>query len=152
MAEERIVMFTDPEETALAERLRQQQMLAEAEQAAKKPKARAEAKPVTTYRKLISFGKLFEVEKDEDYKAAAMTFSEEAGLIARMRQQLAEDGMTVKKEYVKGRENICVHPLIQEIPKHVDCANRTLKILSDILVARGKRKIEEVDGLTEFKL
>lgn len=142
MAEERIVMFTDPEEMPAGA----------AAPEAKKPKVRAEAKPVTTYRKLISFGKVFEVEKDEDYKAAAMTFSEEADLIARMRQQLADDGMTVTKEYVKGRENVCVHPLIQEIPKHVDCANRTLKILSDIIVARGKRKTEEVDGLTEFKL
>ena len=145
MAEERIVMFADPEE-----------MPGGTASGTKEPEARvktrAEVKPVTTYRKLIAFGKQFEVEKDEDYKAAAMTFSEEAGLIARMRQQLAEDGMTVKKEYVKGRENVCVHPLIQEIPKHVDCANRTLKILSDILAARGKRKVEEIDGLSEFKL
>ena len=110
------------------------------------------AKPVSSYRKLISFGKNFEVNQDEDYKAASMTDAEEAALIAKMREQLEEDGMTVSKEYVKGRENICVHPLIQEIPKHVDCANRTLGILGDIIVKRGKKRPDEIDGLSEFKL
>jgi len=110
------------------------------------------AKAVSSYRKLLKFGKIFEVDRDEDYKAAAMTYAEEAELIAKMRTQLAEDGMTVKKEYVKGRENVCVHPLVQEIPKHVDCANRTLGILGNIIVERGKKKAEDVDGLTEFRL
>lgn len=110
------------------------------------------SKSVTSYRKLIAFGRLFEVETDEDYKAAAKTYAEEAELIARMREQLEDDGMTVKKEYVKGRENICVHPLIQEIPKHVDCANRTLGILGDIIAKRGRKKPEAEDGLDQFRL
>ena len=130
---------------------------------AEKPKAQAKApervqekqkakKAVSSYRKLLRFGKIFEVDKDEDYKAAAMTYAEEADLIAKMRTQLAEDGMTVAKEYVKGRQNVCVHPLVTEIPKHVDCANRTLGILGDIIVKRGRKKAEEIDGLSEFRL
>ena len=83
---------------------------------------------------------------------AIKTYAEQAELIATMRNQLAEDGMTVEKEYVKGRANVCVHPLVQEIPKHVDCANRTLGILGDIIVKRGRKKAEEVDGLSEFRL
>lgn len=111
------------------------------------------AKAVSSYRKLMKFGKIFEVDKDEDYKAAAMTYAEEVELIAQMRTQLEEDGMTTTKEYVKGRENLCIHPLVQEIPKHVDCANRTLGILGDIIVKRGKKKPEdEEDSLSEFRL
>jgi len=110
------------------------------------------AKAVSSYRKLLKFGKIFEVHQDEDFKAAAMTYAEEADLIAKMRTQLAEDGMTVEKEYVKGRQNVCVHPLVTEIPKHVDCANRTLGILGDIIVKRGRKKPEEIDGLSEFRL
>ena len=110
------------------------------------------AKVVTSYRKLIRFGKIFGVETDEDYKAAAQTYAEEAELIGKMRAQLEEDGMTVKKEYVKGRENVCVHPLVQEIPKHVDCANRTLGILGDIIERRGKKRQDAADGLSEFLL
>jgi hypothetical protein len=110
------------------------------------------AKAVSSYRKLLKFGKIFEVDKDEDFKAAAMTYAEEVALIATMRTQLENDGMTVEKEYVKGRQNVCIHPLVQEIPKHVDCANRTLGILGDIIVKRGKKKPDEIDGLTEFRL
>lgn len=110
------------------------------------------AKAVSSYRKLLKFGKLFDVDRDEDFKAAAMTYAEEAELIARMRTQLEEDGMTVEKEYVKGRQNVCIHPLVQEIPKHVDCANRTLGILCDIIVKRGKKTEEVQDGLSEFRL
>lgn len=114
--------------------------------------AKISDKPVTAYNKLIEFGKIYEVSDEEDYKAAALTYSQEALLIAKMRQQLAEDGTTITKEYVKGRENLCVHPLIQEIPKHVDCANRTLAILGDIIVKRGKKKPEAADGLSQFRL
>lgn len=106
--------------------------------------------PVSSYQALIEFGKGYGVEEEEDYKAAALTYSQEAELIAKMRRRLAEDGETITKEYVKGRENLCVHPLIQEIPKHVDCANRTLSILGEILVKRGKKKPES-DGLARFK-
>ena len=110
------------------------------------------AKAVSSYRKLLKFGKIFEVDRDEDFKAAAMTYAEEAELIAKMRSQLEDDGMTVEKEYVKGRQNVCIHPLVQEIPKHVDCANRTLGILGDIIVKRGKKKPESDDALAEFRL
>ena len=110
------------------------------------------ARAVSSYKKLITFGRIFEVDQDEDYKAAAMTYAEEAKLIAEMRTQLKNDGMTVNKEYVKGRQNVCVHPLVTEIPKHVDCANRTLGILGDIIVKRGRKKPEEMDALDEFRL
>ena len=110
------------------------------------------AKAVSSYRKLLKFGKIFEVDKDEDFRSAAMTYAEEAELIAKMRTQLEEDGMTVEKEYVKGRQNVCVHPLISELPKHIDCANRTLGIMGDIIVKRGKKKADEIDGLSEFRL
>lgn len=109
-------------------------------------------KPVSSYKQLIEFGKVYEVDAEEDYKAAALTYSQEAQLIAQMRKQLAEDGCTTIKEYVKGRENLCIHPLVQEIPKHVDCANRTLAILGDIIVKRGKKRNDVQDGLTQFRL
>ena len=107
---------------------------------------------VTTIKKLMALGEKYKVAQDEDFMVAAKTFVEEARLIAQLRAQLKEDGLTVKKEYVKGRENLTAHPLIAEIPKHVDCANRTLGILGDIIVKRGKKRPDEVDGLTEFRL
>ena len=112
----------------------------------------AAVRAVTTYRRLMAFGKIYGVAEEEDYKAAAKTYAEQAQLIASMRTQLAEDGMTVEKEYVKGRANVCVHPLVQEIPKHVDSANRTLGLINDIIVKRGKAKPQEEDALSEFRM
>lgn len=113
--------------------------------------AEATVKAVTSLRKIMAFGKIYGVDKEEDFKAAATTYAQEAELIAQMREKLRQDGMTVSKEYVKGRENVCVHPLIQEIPKHVDCANRTLNLIGNIIEQRGK-PVEAEDSLSEFRL
>ena len=117
--------------------------------ASRKPKA---TMPVTTYDRLIAFGKIYNVADEEDYKAAALTYAQEAALIAQMREQLSEDGQTVTKEYVKGRENLCVHPLIQELPKHIDCANRTLSVLGAIIEKRGNKPAESTDNLSKFRI
>lgn len=107
---------------------------------------------VTTVKKLMELGRKYKVDHEEDFIVAVKTFVEEAKLIDRMRKQLNEDGMTVTKEYVKGRENISAHPLIAEIPKHVDCANRLLQSMNAIIESRGQRLEQEKDELDEFRL
>lgn len=107
---------------------------------------------VTSVRKLMELGRKYKVEHEEDFIVAVKTFVEEARLIDRMRKQLDEDGMTVTKEYVKGRENISAHPLISEIPKHVDCANRLLQSMNAIIESRGQRLEQEKDELDGFRL
>lgn len=107
----------------------------------------------TTVKKLLALGEKYKVAQEEDFIQAARTYVEEARLIAQMRAQLKADGLTVMKEYVKGRENLTAHPLIAEIPKHVDCANRTLQSMANIIDTRGEKpeKTEE-DDLTQFRL
>ena len=107
---------------------------------------------MTTVKKLMELGRKYKVDHEEDFIVAVKTFVEEAKLIDRMRKQLNEDGMTVTKEYVKGRENISAHPLIAEIPKHVDCANRLLQSMNAIIESRGQRLEQEKDELDEFRL
>lgn len=107
---------------------------------------------MTTVKKLMELGRKYKVDHEEDFIVAVKTFVEEAKLIDRMRKQLNEDGMTVTKEYVKGRENISAHPLIAEIPKHVDCANRLLQSMNAIIESRGQRLEQEMDELDEFRL
>ena len=108
---------------------------------------------VTTVKKLIALGEKYKVDQEEDFIIAARTFVEEAQLIAKLRAQIKADGLTTKKEYVKGRENLTAHPLIAEIPKHVDCANRLLLTISNIIETRGEMpdKVTE-DDLTQFRL
>ena len=41
-------------------------------------------KAVSSYKRLIDFGKIYEVDTEEDYKAAALTYSQEVQLIAQI--------------------------------------------------------------------
>ena len=107
---------------------------------------------VTNIKKLMELGRRYKVAEEEDYIVAVKTFVEEARLIDEMRKQLKQDGLTVNKVYVKGRENVTAHPLIAEIPKHVDCANRILQTMNGIIETRGQRMEQEKDELDDFRL
>ena len=52
---------------------------------------------------------------------------------------LNSDDMTISKEYVKGRENLYMHPAIKELPKQIDVANKTVDKLLDIIERLGKK-------------
>ena len=54
-------------------------------------------------------------------------------------KSIAESGMLVTKEYVKGRENLYMHPAIKELPKQIDVANKTVDKLLDIIERLGKK-------------
>lgn len=58
-------------------------------------------------------------------------------------------GTTVTKEYVKGRENICVNPAITEYNKTATAANGTVATLVKI-VQSFANDAEEKDELLEF--
>ena len=49
------------------------------------------------------------------------------------------DDMTISKEYVKGRENLYMHPAIKELPKQIDAANKTVDKMMDIIDRLGKK-------------
>jgi len=52
---------------------------------------------------------------------------------------LISDDMTISKEYVKGRENLYMHPAIKELPKQIEAANKTVDKLLDIIEKLGKK-------------
>ena len=83
--------------------------------------------PAALYRKMIAFGKSYQVEKEQDFVEAARIYSEEAALIDQMRDKIAEDGLTVEKTYKTGSVEVA-HPLLSELPRHVESANKCLRI------------------------
>ena len=60
--------------------------------------------------------------------------------IGLIQECIEQSEATVSKEYVKGRENIYIHPLIKELPKQMDVANKTAKMLLDIIERLGVQK------------
>ena len=58
------------------------------------------------------------------------------------------DDLTISKEYVKGRENLYLHPAIKELPKQIDASNKTLDKMLDIIEKLGTPK--QGDSFIEY--
>ena len=126
--------------------------------AKKKTKTRAKARsgsekltPAALYRKMITFGKAYQVEKEQDFIEAARIYAEEAALIDQMRDKIAEDGLTVEKTYKTGSVEVA-HPLLSELPRHVESANKCLMTIGNMIDERGAKKERAARDLDAFRL
>ena len=101
----------------------------------------------TTYNELIKMAKVYGVDQNALFVSAAGQYIIQQEVIEKMRAALAEDDRAVvTKEYVKGRENLQANPLILQLPKHIDSANRTLGTMLDIIQKLGREKQESRFG------
>lgn len=101
-------------------------------------KERKMAKSKITYSKLIKLAKEYGVADNALFMAAAEQYAVQSIVIQNIKDALDdEDELTTTKEYVKGRQNLCVNPLIKELPKHSDSANKTLQTMLDIITKLG---------------
>ena len=126
--------------------------------AGKKTKARAKARsgsekltPAALYRKMIAFGKAYQVEREQDFIEAARIYAEEAALIDQMRDKIAEEGLTVLKTYKTGDVPVA-HPLLSELPRHVESANKCLTTIGNMIGERGARVEKAARDLDAFRL
>ena len=126
--------------------------------AGKKTKTRAKARsgsekltPAALYRKMIAFGKAYQVEKEQDFIEAARIYAEEAALIDQMRDKIAEEGLTVLKSYKTGDVPVA-HPLLSELPRHVESANKCLATIGNMIGERGARVEKAARDLDAFRL
>ena len=126
---------------------------------AKKPKStRAKAKtpteritPASILKKMIAFGKEYQIENEQDFLEAARIYSDEAALIAQMRKRLKDEGLTVMKTYKTGDCEVA-HPLLSELPRHVESANKCLMTISSMIEERGAKKQKPTRELDQFRL
>ena len=121
---------------------------------AKRAKARTpneKLTPASIFRKMISFGKTYQVDDQQDFLEAARIYAEEAGLIDQMRDRIAEDGLTVEKTYKTGSVEVA-HPLLSELPRHVESANKCLATIGNMISERGARVEKAKRDLDAFRL
>lgn len=106
----------------------------------------------TTRSKLLRMAKDYGVDKNALFLQAVEQYDVQARVIQNIKAALdEEDGKLVtSKEYIKGRENIYANPLVKELPKHADAANRTLQTMLTIIEKLGKPP-EPKDRLTEMQ-
>lgn len=118
---------------------------------AKAKKPNEKITPASIFKKMIAFGRIYQIEGEQDFQEAARIYSEEAGLIDQMRDQIAEEGLTVIKSYKTGDVPVA-HPLLSELPRHVESANKCLSTIGSMITDRGAKKERAARDLDAFRL
>lgn len=67
-------------------------------------------------------------------------------ILTDLEKTIADEGMLVKKEYVKGRKNLYTNPAVKEYNSTTDSANRTVTTLMKIIQGFGKSDAEREGG------
>ena len=107
--------------------------------------------PAALFKKLMDFATVYQLENEEDFREAARIYAEEATLIGKMRDILEEEGLTVYKTYKTG-DQLCAHPLLAELPRHVDSANKCLATIDNMVTKRGAKTEHAARALDAFRL
>lgn len=93
----------------------------------------------SVYNNLMQMAEAYGVDKNPLFMTAAHQYQVQQIMIDKIRRELSsEKTLCVEKEYVKNRENTYVHPLIKELPKHSESANRTAQTMLAIITQLGK--------------
>ena len=90
-----------------------------------------------------------EVGVDQDYffKTTLQRYKFLVQILQKLKKSINEEGVIVKKEYVKNRKNVYTHPAIAEYDKTSTAANSTATTLLSII----EKAIKEKGGGKEVK-
>ena len=103
------------------------------------------AKKTATYDELLKMAKSYGVENNALFLAAAKQYDLQQKVIDLLREGIEEGDLTTQKTYISGQANDYAAPLVKELPKHSDAANRTAGTILDIIVKLGQKKGDDDD-------
>ena len=109
-------------------------------------KPAASKKVPTTYEELLRMAKQYGVDQNALFLAAAKQYDLQQRVIEMLKAGIEDGELTTSKTYIAGQANDYAAPLVKELPKHSDAANRTAGIILDIIVKLGQKPVEK-DGL-----
>ena len=101
-------------------------------------------KVVKTYDELLGLAKEYGVENNALFLAAARQYDLQMKVIDKMRDAIENgESLTCEKTYQPGEKNTYADPLVKELPRHADSANKTLQTMLDIISKLGKKSEQE---------
>lgn len=106
-------------------------------------------KKTVEFTDLLTMAADYNVADNPLFVSAAKQYMVQMKIIDSIEKILGEADLIVSKEYVKSRENVYSHPLVKELPKHADSANKTLGVMLDIITKLGQ-KTEVKSALSEL--
>jgi len=74
------------------------------------------------------------IEQDFFFKTTFRRYQVQLKLLNDLEKEIKESGLTITKEYVKGRQNLCSNPAVGDYNKTADAANRTVTTLMNIII------------------
>ena len=98
-----------------------------------------------TYTELLEMAKKYGVDKNALFLAAAEQYDLQLRVIRMLKDGIEDGELTTQKTYLKGEKNDYASPLVKELPKHSDAANRTAGTILDIIVKLGQKKGDDDD-------
>ena len=103
------------------------------------------AKIATTYDELLKMARRYGVDQNALFLAAAKQYNLQQKVIALLNEGIEDGDLTTQKTYISGQKNEYAAPLVKELPKHSDAANRTATVILDIIVKLGQKPTEDED-------
>ena len=99
----------------------------------------------TTYEELLRMAKQYGVDQNALFLAAAKQYDLQQRVIEMLKAGIEDSDLVTSKTYIAGQANDYAAPLVKELPKHSDAANRTAGIILDIIVKLGQKAVEDED-------
>ena len=93
-----------------------------------------------TYKDLLRLAEEYGVDENALFLSAAKQYELQRKVIGMIEEAIANGDALVNRVNVKNGENLEAHPLIKELPKHIDSANKTLRTMLDIITGLGIKK------------
>lgn len=103
------------------------------------------AKLANTYDELLKMARRYGVDQNALFLAAAKQYALQQKVIALLNDGIEDGDLTTQKTYISGQKNEYAAPLVKELPKHSDAANRTATVILDIIVKLGQKPTEDED-------
>jgi len=104
------------------------------------------AKKLTTFDDLMKMAKSYGVDQNALFLAAARQYDLQQRVIEMLNAGIEDGELTTSKTYIAGQANEYTAPLVKELPKHSDAANKTANVILDIIVKLGREPDEETGG------
>lgn len=99
-----------------------------------------------SYSDLLKLAKRYGVEQNEMFVSACLRYVQINEMIDNMRAVVDKQGYLMARTNVKGDINLDANPLLPQIAKHADTANKTLSLMLDIINRLGHEP-DKSDGL-----
>lgn len=101
-------------------------------------------------KEIIKIAKQSGVQSNYFFVTTFERYQTQLELIDKLKKAIEEDGMVVKKAYVKGRENVYTNPAVTEYNRTTDSANKTVSTLMKIIKNFEQDDDNETDPLMEM--